>query len=40
MIEEIKHKDTLLAIILSAEYEEEGISFFTCVAANNMPGTA
>jgi mannose-6-phosphate isomerase-like protein (cupin superfamily) len=29
MIEEIKHKDTLLAIILSAEYEEEGISFFT-----------
>ncbi|AVI51421.1 hypothetical protein C5O00_09650 [Pukyongia salina] len=29
MIEEIKYKDNLLAIIMGADYKEDGISFFT-----------
>ena len=29
MLEEIKHNDSLLAIIISANYKKDGISFFT-----------
>ncbi|MEM7186342.1 MAG: hypothetical protein AAF466_06755 [Bacteroidota bacterium] len=29
MVEQIKHNDTLLAVIIGASYKEEGIQFFT-----------